>query len=269
MSEIGFKYSILASGSTGNCFYIETPQKRLLIDAGLTGKKVTSLLAEINRKPEDLDAILVTHEHSDHIKGVGVLARKYHLDIYANEQTWKVMDERNMLGKVDVSQKHVFGRGTTLTFGDLDIESFGVSHDAVDPQFYRMMKDDKSFVMLTDTGYVSDRMASLIENADGYLIESNHDIEILRSGSYPWTLKQRILSDKGHLSNEDCSETMIRTIGNRTKHIYLGHLSKENNIKELAHMTMENNLMRADFGVGTDFSVHDTSPDSATPLTRI
>lgn len=104
MSEIGFKYSILASGSTGNCFYIETPQKRLLIDAGLTGKKVTSLLAEINRKPEDLDAILVTHEHSDHIKGVGVLARKYHLDIYANEQTWKVMDERNMLGKVDVSQ---------------------------------------------------------------------------------------------------------------------------------------------------------------------
>ena len=147
MSEIGFKYSILASGSTGNCFYIETPQKRLLIDAGLTGKKVTSLLAEINRKPEDLDAILVTHEHSDHIKGVGVLARKYHLDIYANEQTWKVMDERNMLGKVDVSQKHVFGRGKTLTFGDLDIESFGVSHDAVDPQFYRMMKDDKSFVM--------------------------------------------------------------------------------------------------------------------------
>ncbi len=269
MSETGFKYSILASGSSGNCFYVETPQKKLLIDAGLTGKKVTSLLAEIDRSPEDLDAILVTHEHSDHIKGVGVLARKYHLDVYANQETWKIMDDRNMIGKLDAAQKHVFERGKMMTFGDLDIESFGVSHDAVDPQFYRIMKDDKSFVMLTDTGYVSDRMAGLIENADGYLIESNHDIEILRSGAYPWSLKQRILSDKGHLSNEDGAETMIRTIGNRTKKIYLGHLSKENNIKELAHMTMENQLMRADFGVGKDFTVFDTSPDTATPLTRI
>lgn len=156
-----------------------------------------------------------------------------------------------------------------MTLGDIDIESFGVSHDAIDPQFYRFMKDDKSFVMLTDTGYVSDRMAGLIENADGYLIESNHDIEILRSGAYPWSLKQRILSDKGHLSNEDGSETMIRTIGNRTKKIYLGHLSKENNIKELAHMTMESNLTQADFGVGHDFKVLDTSPDEATPLTDI
>lgn len=269
MSDKGFKYSILASGSTGNSFYLETAQKRILVDAGLTGKKITSLLAEIDRKPEDLDAILVTHEHSDHIKGVGVLARKYNLDVYANENTWKIMDERNMIGKLDVAQKHVFERGKTLTFGDVDIESFGVSHDAIDPQFYRFMKDDKSFVMLTDTGYVSDRMAGLIENADGYLIESNHDIEILRSGAYPWSLKQRILSDKGHLSNEDGAQTMIRTIGNRTKKIYLGHLSKENNIKELAHMTMENNLAKADFGVGTEMKVFDTSPDEALPLTNI
>lgn len=269
MSDKGFKYSILASGSTGNSFYLETPQKRLLIDAGLTGKKITSLLAEIDRKPEDLDAILITHEHSDHIKGVGVLARKYHLDVYANENTWKIIDDRNMIGKLDMTQKHIFERGKTKTFGDIDIESFGVSHDAADPQFYRFMKDDKSFVMLTDTGYVSDRMAGLIENADGYLIESNHDIEILRSGGYPWSLKQRILSDKGHLSNEDGAQTMIRTIGNKTKKIYLGHLSKENNIKELAHMTMENNLMQADFGVGSDMMVYDTSPDEALPLTKI
>lgn len=149
------------------------------------------------------------------------------------------------------------------------VESFGVSHDAACPQFYRFMKDDKSFVMLTDTGYVSDRMAGIIENADGYLIESNHDIEILRSGAYPWSLKQRILSDMGHLSNEDGAETMIRTLGNRTKRIYLGHLSKENNIKELAHMTMVNQLAQADMAVGHDFQVYDTSPDTATPLTSI
>ena len=178
----GFQYSILASGSSGNSFYLETEKKKILVDAGLSGKKITSLLAEINRKPGDIDAIFVTHEHSDHIHGIGVLARKYHLDIYANEATWQAMESK--LGKIDTAQKHIFERGKVLTFGDLDIESFGVSHDAADPQFYRFMKDGKSFVMLTDTGYVSDRMAAIVANADAYLIESNHDIEILRAGSY-------------------------------------------------------------------------------------
>lgn len=263
----GFNYSILASGSSGNCFYLETDKKKILVDAGLSGKKITSLLAEIDRKPEDIDAILVTHEHSDHIHGIGVLARKYGMDIYANELTWQAMESK--LGKIDVAQKHIFELGAMKTFGDLDIESFGVSHDAASPQFYRFMKDDKSFVMLTDTGYVSDRMAGIVANADAYLIESNHDVEILRSGSYSWNLKQRILSDKGHLCNEDGADAMIRSLGNRTKKIYLGHLSKENNIKELAHMTMVNQLAQADLGVGVDFQVYDTSPDTATPLTKI
>ena len=255
MDEKGFKYSILASGSSGNSFYLETPKKKILVDAGLSGKKITGLLAEIDRKPEDLDAILITHEHSDHIHGVGVLARKYGMDLYANEATWKAMEGSKYLGKVDDSQKHLF--------------EIGVSHDAAAPQFYRFMKDGKSFVMLTDTGYVSDRMAGIVENADGYLIESNHDVEILRAGSYAWRLKQRILSDLGHLSNEDGADAMIRTLGNKTKKIYLGHLSKENNIKELAHMTMVNQLARADLAVGHDFDVLDTSPDTATPLVDI
>ncbi|HEL1586973.1 TPA: MBL fold metallo-hydrolase [Streptococcus suis] len=263
----GFNYSILASGSSGNCFYLETDKKKLLVDAGLSGKKITSLLAEIDRKPEDLDAIFVTHEHSDHIHGIGVLARKYGLDIYANKETWQAMETK--LGKIDVAQKHIFELGAMKTFGDLDIQSFGVSHDAANPQFYRFMKDNKSFVLLTDTGYVSDRMVGLVENADAYLIESNHDIEILRSGSYSWNLKQRILSDKGHLCNEDGADAMIRSLGNKTKKIYLGHLSKENNIKELAHLTMVNQLAQADLGVGKDFHVFDTSPDTATALTKI
>ncbi|MGT2866494.1 MBL fold metallo-hydrolase [Streptococcus fryi] len=263
----GFKYSILASGSSGNCFYLETPQKKILVDAGLSGKKIISLLDDINRKPEDLDAIFVTHEHKDHIHGVGILARKYHLDIYANEATWQAMSKD--LGNIDVSQKHVFDMGKTITFGDIDIESFGVSHDAVAPQFYRFMKDNKSFVMLTDTGYVSDRMAGIVANADAYLIESNYDVDILRSGSYPWRLKQRILSDKGHLSNDDGAQTILRTMGNATKKIYLGHLSKENNIKELANMTMTNHLLQADVPVGHDIHIFDTSPDTATPLTTI
>lgn len=133
MTEEGFKYSILASGSSGNSFYLETPKKKLLIDAGLSGKKITGLLAEIDRKPEDLDAILITHEHSDHIHGVGVLARKYGMDLYANEATWKAMEGTKYLGKVDDAQKHIFEMGKTKTFGDIDIESFGVSHDAAAP----------------------------------------------------------------------------------------------------------------------------------------
>ena len=191
-----FKISILASGSSGNSLYIESEKKRLLVDAGLSGKKITSLMAQIDRTPDQLDGILVTHEHRDHIHGVGVLARKYHLDVFANQQTWEAMEP--LIGNVPVEQKHLFEMGKVRTFGDIDIESFGVSHDAAAPQFYRFHKENHSFVMLTDTGYCSDYMRGVIENADGYLMESNHDLEMLRMGPYPWNLKQRILGDRGH-----------------------------------------------------------------------
>lgn len=259
-----FQISVLASGSTGNSLYLETDKKRILVDAGLSGKKVVSLLAEVGKKPEDLDAILVTHEHVDHIKGVGVLARKYNLDVYANEGTWQAMDQA--LGKLAPEQKHTFKMGTTMTLGDMDIESFGVSHDAAQPQFYRFYRNNKSFAMLTDTGYCSDYLRGVIKGADAYLIESNHDLEMLRMGAYPWSLKQRILGDKGHLSNEDGALVMTDVITDNTKRIYLGHLSKENNLVELAHMTMEETLRRYDYAVGEDFEIYDTSPDQACAL---
>lgn len=256
--------AILASGSSGNSLYIESEQKKILVDAGLSGKKITSLLAEVGRKPDDLDVILVTHEHRDHIHGVGVMARKYKLDIYANEKTWAAMDP--MIGNVPLEQKQIFEMGKVLTLGDLDIESFGVSHDAAAPQFYSFHKNDKSFVMLTDTGYCSDHVRGVIRNADAYLLESNHDLEMLRMGPYPWNLKQRILGDHGHLSNEDGALVAADIIGDKTKRIYLGHLSKENNLKELAHLTMENTLREHDLGVGYDFDVYDTDPDRACEL---
>ena len=246
ISDLGFKYSILASGSTGNSFYLETPEKKILVDAGLSGKKITSLLAEIDRDPSDLDAILVTHEHKDHIHGVGVLARKYGMDIYANEKTWQIMDSKNMLGKIDNSQKHVFSRDKLLTFGDLDIESFGVSHDAIDPQFYRFMKDGKSFVMLTDTGYVSDKMIDYVKDSHTIVYESNHEENVLLSGPYPWVTKQRILSDKGHLSNNDSANYLTKIVGDNTKNVFLAHLSEQNNTKELARMSADMTLKNKD-----------------------
>ena len=245
-SDLGFKYSILASGSTGNSFYLETPEKKILVDAGLSGKKITSLLAEIDRDPSDLDAILVTHEHKDHIHGVGVLARKYGMDIYANEKTWQIMDSKNMLGKIDNSQKHVFSRDKLLTFGDIDIESFGVSHDAIDPQFYRFMKDGKSFVMLTDTGYVSDKMIDYVKDSHTIVYESNHEENVLLSGPYPWTTKQRILSDMGHLSNTDSANYLTKIVGDNTKNVFLAHLSEQNNTKELARMAADMTLKHKD-----------------------
>lgn len=262
-----FQISILASGSSGNSLFIESDKKKILVDAGLSGKKITSLLAEVNRRPEELDAILVTHEHRDHIHGVGVLARKYKLDVFANEKTWEAMSP--LIGNVDIAQKHLFEMGKVLTFGDMDIESFGVSHDAAAPQFYRFYKDGKSFVMLTDTGYCSDHLRGTIRGADAYLMESNHDLEMLRMGGYPWHLKQRILGDRGHLSNEDGALVMTDILTDNTKRIYLGHLSRENNLKELAHMTMESVLREHDFGVGEQVKVYDTDPDRASALFAI
>lgn len=267
MVEAALKISVLASGSSGNSLYIESEKKHLLVDAGLSGKKITSLMAEVGKNPADLDAVLVTHEHRDHIHGVGVLARKYGLDVYANEGTWQAMD--GMLGKIDVAQKHIFEMGKVLTFGDMDVESFGVSHDAAAPQFYRFHKDGKSFVMLTDTGYCSDHVRGIIRDADAYLVESNHDLEMLRMGPYPWSLKQRILGDRGHLSNEDGALVMTDIIGDNTKRIYLGHLSKENNMKELAHLTMKNVLKEHDLGVDYNFKIYDTDPDQASELFAI
>ncbi|MDR0297049.1 MAG: MBL fold metallo-hydrolase [Streptococcaceae bacterium] len=263
----GFKYAILASGSTGNATYIETDTHKILVDAGFTGKKLGELMDSIGRSLSDVDTLLLTHEHSDHIKGAGVLARKYpQLQIYANVDTWDVMMTRELIGKVPEEQRHIFEMGKTLTFGDIDVESFGVSHDAVAPQFYKFMKDDKSFVILTDTGYVSDRMEGVIENADAYIMESNHDVEMLRVNEwYTWRTKQRILSDRGHLSNEDGALAALDVIGNKTKHIFLGHRSQHNNLRELAHLTMETELQLHDVDTRT-VQVHDTSHEIASPL---
>ncbi|MDR3157305.1 MAG: MBL fold metallo-hydrolase [Lactobacillales bacterium] len=258
------KISILASGSSGNALYIETPKKKFLVDAGLTGKKIKELLNKIKRFPENLDAIFVTHEHSDHIKGVGILARRYNLEVYANEKTWKVLEKK--LGKLNPLQKQLFPIGRIKTLGDLDIESFGVSHDAVSPQFYAFHKDGKKFAMLTDTGYVSERVCDIICQADAYLLESNHDVEMLRMGPYSWHLKQRILSDKGHLSNEESAFTATKIIGDKTSKIFLGHRSQENNLKELAHETMYSTLKERNFDVDKTLQIYDTYANQPTEL---
>ena len=268
MSESSFLVSLLTSGSSGNATYIETPQRKILVDCGLTGKAITAQMEKIGRSVADIDTILVTHEHVDHIKGIGVLARKYGMDIYANEKTWKAMESKN-IGVIKQEQKHLFEPGVTKTFGDIDVMSFAVSHDAAAPQFYSFQKDKRQFVMLTDTGYVSDKLRALLKNANAYLIESNHDLEMLRMGPYAWHLKQRILSDKGHLSNDDGALAMCEMLGDQTKRIYLGHLSQDNNMKEIAYQTAESVCRTHDKGVHHSFELFHTDPYEPTSLFEV
>ena len=260
----GLRFSILASGSSGNIAYIESDKQRLLVDAGLSGKKIETLFKQIDRQIADVDAIFVTHEHKDHIHGVGILSRKYNIPVYANRATWQAMEK--MIGNISPENRREIEPDQLVTFGDIDVQTYQVSHDAAMPQFYAFQQGNKQFAMLTDTGYVSDKLRSLLQNANAYLIESNHEIEMLRYGQYPWSLKQRILGDKGHLSNEDGALAMVDMIGEATNAIYLGHLSRENNTKELAMSTMEDVLQRHDYETGRALKLFMTDPDEATPL---
>jgi phosphoribosyl 1,2-cyclic phosphodiesterase len=264
---MSLQFSVLASGSTGNAIFVETEEHSFLVDAGLSGKQMEALFQHIGRDAGKLSGILVTHEHSDHIKGVGILARKYKLPIYANTKTWKAMD--GLIGNISTEQKFTFDMETVKSFGSLDIESFGVSHDATDPMFYVFHQSGKKFVVITDTGYVSDRMKGLISNADAYVFESNHDVQMLRMGRYPWSIKRRILSDVGHVSNEDAAIAMSDVAGDRTKRIYLAHLSQDNNIKELARMSVAQTLESRGILVGEQFELYDTDPKIPTALTAV
>ncbi|WP_409252402.1 MBL fold metallo-hydrolase [Bacillus sp. SCS-153A] len=264
---MAMNFSVLASGSTGNAIYVETDQNSFLVDAGLSGKQMEALFQKIDRKIKDLSGILVTHEHSDHIKGIGILARKYNLPVYANEKTWKAMDP--LIGKVPIEQKFEFGMEKVQSFGSLDIESFGVSHDAAEPMFYTFHHEGRKLVLVTDTGYVSDRMKGIISNANTYVFESNHDVDMLRMCRYPWSIKRRILSDVGHVSNEDAAIAMSEVFGDQTKSIYLAHLSKDNNMKDLARMSVTQTLESKGIIVGEQFDLLDTDPKIPTELVAV
>lgn len=261
------RFSVLASGSTGNAIYVENEQHSFLVDVGLSGKKMEQLFAKIGRDMSKLSGILITHEHSDHIKGLGVIARKYNLPIYANEKTWAAME--NHLGKIPLDQRFIFNMESVMSFGSLDIESFAVSHDAVDPMFYVFHENNRKLVIITDTGYVSDRMKGIIRGADTYVFESNHDVGMLQMGPYPWSIKRRILSDVGHVSNEDAAIAMSEVVYEKPTQIYLSHLSKENNMKELARMTVTQTLKSCGIITGEYVHLHDTDAEEPTKLVTV
>ncbi|CAM3648158.1 MBL fold metallo-hydrolase [Marinicrinis lubricantis] len=233
---MGLSFSVLASGSTGNAAVIRSKDVMLMVDAGLSAKKLEQLLSEREVSGEHLDGILVTHEHSDHIKGLGAIARKYKLSVYANEKTWEAMNKH--VGQLEDEQKKVIEIGQTLQFGELTVESYPLSHDAAEPMGFCFRQGDRKVSIATDLGYVSAKVREKILDSDAIVLESNHDVEMLRVGRYPWNIKRRILSDVGHLSNEAAGEALVQLLSENTRRVYLAHLSQDHNMMDLAKLTV-------------------------------
>ncbi|MFM1653522.1 MBL fold metallo-hydrolase [Brevibacillus sp. B_LB10_24] len=261
------RFSVLASGSTGNAIYVGTDRTSLLIDVGITGKQADAALQEIGVNPAELKAILVTHEHVDHIKGVGVLARRYNIPIYTNQKTWGELD--GQIGTITEDQRRFFEIGEMKEFEDLAVESFGISHDAAEPMGFCFYHGKKKLSVATDLGYVSERIKQTIRGADAYVFEANHDVEMLRMSHYPWSIKRRILSDVGHLSNETAGEALTDILQGQAERVYLAHLSKENNMAELARLTVKNILEEKGLKVGDDTHLRETYPHRPTKLEEV
>lgn len=242
----------LYSGSSGNSMFVSSGNARILVDAGLPGKNIENALKEIGQSPAELDAIFVTHEHSDHIKGVGVLSRRYNIPIYANEATWKAMEPS--LGNIKEHNIKLI-RQESIAIKDLDVVAYDIPHDSVLAQGYAVYQGKKQVSIATDLGHFSEEVKKNIENANVILIESNHDVEMLKFGPYPYNLKRRILSDIGHLSNEDCGKAIVDLIKDDRKRVILGHLSNTNNYPELAYHTVVNILRENNIELNKDIGL--------------
>lgn len=220
------KVKVLASGSKGNCTLIKTEKINILIDIGITYQQLASELEKINLTPKDLSAILITHTHSDHIKGLPVLVKKTNLKVYALEEMVEELSKK-------IPLDNIFLYENPLELEDLKINLIRISHDVEGVGFIIEHKNH-SLVYITDTGYINRKYLPMMKNKDIYIIESNHDEEMLMEGPYPYILKQRVIGDKGHLSNKTTAEYLLETVGEKTKKIVLAHISENNNTEELA-----------------------------------
>ena len=229
----------IASGSSGNCIYTGTEKTGILVDAGISAKKILQGLASIDRDLKDIKGIFVSHEHSDHIKGLGVLARKHHIPIYGTRGTIEAIKQCSALGAIDEDLYHVICAEDEVHIEDLVVKPFAISHDAAEPVAYRMECGTKSAAVATDLGFYNQNIVDRLQNLDVLLLESNHDTHMLQVGGYPYPLKQRILSDRGHLSNESAGKLLCHLLHDDLKAVLLGHLSKENNYEELAFETVK------------------------------
>ncbi|HEY8365166.1 MAG TPA: MBL fold metallo-hydrolase [Haloplasmataceae bacterium] len=237
------KVTVLASGSKGNCTLIETNNNKFLIDVGIRYRTLIKRLNEVNVNIEDIDAIFITHEHIDHILGLEMVIKHHKIHIVLSHGTYQAIVSYKKIG-ITYEYFNIVNSDETILLNSTLITPFNVSHDALEPFGYIFVDDDKKLVYITDTGFISQETEDKIKGADIYIFETNHNIEMLMTTNRPWSLIQRILGDKGHLCNEDALNTLLRIVNEKTKVIYLAHISEEANSIDLLMLTVKEMFAR-------------------------
>ena len=247
----------LRSSSKGNCTVVFSDTTKILIDCGISCKMAVSALSDIGISPEEIDAVFVTHEHSDHIKGISLFSKKFNVPVYANSATWTSM--RETLSGVSEENVCIIEENAVMV-GDINICAFPISHDAVNPVGYTMVSGGEKVSVATDTGIINECMLLALCGSDKVMIEANHDLNLLAMGKYPDALKRRIRGDRGHLCNEKAGELAVSLFKEGTKKFLLGHLSEENNHPDLAYVTVREMLIGCGAKEGVDFVLKMTYP---------
>ncbi|SDU08485.1 Phosphoribosyl 1,2-cyclic phosphodiesterase [Verrucomicrobium sp. GAS474] len=251
------RFTVLASGSSGNCAYLETASCRLLIDAGVSGRRIDQALAALGRSLKEVEAVFLTHEHSDHTSGLAVVAKKLGIPIWCNRATMEFL-QPNLPG---YDKWRLFETGETLSIGNLTIETFPISHDAYDPVGYIFHHDLGSVGFLTDLGHATRLVIERVRRARALVLEANYDLALLHADTKrPWAVKQRILSRHGHLSNEAAAELAAQIAGDKLEDLYLGHLSADCNHPDVAARVVGDRLREAGHG---HIRLHPLAPDIA------
>ena len=262
------QFCTLFSGSSGNVVYLATERGALLIDCGMSGKQTLDALSQAGLDPASIHAILITHEHSDHIKGAGVVSRKLGVPIYATEGTWEGM--ASAVGELPARNRVTITAGESFFLDEFEVASFSIPHDANDPVGYRFFTGRHSVAVATDLGYFSQTVSDAVSGAEIVLLESNHDPDLLKHNPhYPAHLKTRILGKKGHLSNDAGAEAAVRLAQCGTRHLLLGHLSSENNTPDMAYRTTHAALTGSGANVGQDVTLHVAARFQASFLYRV
>lgn len=243
------KFCSLYSGSSGNCLFVSTTNTKVLIDCGTSCKKICDGLASINSSIEDIDAILVTHEHSDHVQSLGLVSKKFNIPVYANLETWNAMEKQKE--KMTLDNIKLFENDKEFFLNDLTVQPFSTPHDAANPCGFNIHNGKKKLSIATDLGHMDNTIFKQLEHSSFVLLESNYDPEVLKTAKYPFYLKQRIAGPKGHLSNETAGKTISALMKKDLKSVMLGHLSKESNFPELAYQTVAEQLMENNADINT------------------
>ncbi len=232
------RFVSIASGSSGNCTYIGSGDTHILVDAGISCKRIADSLHSLDVKPEELNGIFITHEHSDHIQGLRVLAKKYGIGIYGTQQTLDRIRSFDKKHEIDEGLYCPVQPDVPVKTGDFLVNPFSSSHDAANPVVYRIHQGKRSVAVVTDLGVYSQYTVNHLLGLDAILLEANHDLKMLETGPYPYYLKRRIMGNYGHLSNESSGRLLNEVLHDGMKHVVLGHLSKENNYEALAYETV-------------------------------